>query len=116
PRASAPSLQTRLERAVQGQAFAGEKTEMLLVLCFRRYQAFQGKIALEQADEERLRHALQQAQKTVCLLFASPWALPQNTNAQATIFTFSPAPAFQQTAAEVLLRDRIAQGQLPVSL
>ena len=70
---------------------------------------------LEKEDEMRLQTALQNSRAAVAVLLASPWALPQNVHTQATLFTFSPAPEFQQTAAEILLGNRTANGKLPVS-
>ena len=99
---------------VQPVAFNGE-TENLLILCLRRYQAFQGKIALEDKDEQLLRQALAHATHTTAVLFASPWALAA-TPVEHLLFTFSPAPEFQQTAAEILCGKQKAAGQLPVSL
>lgn len=110
-----PLLNTLKKENIRVEPFT-DKADYLLVLCARRYQAFAGKIALEEKDTARLHRALQTAQTSVCVLLASPWALPKNTSAQTTLFTFSPAPEFQQTAAEILLGKRTAQGKLPVTL
>ena len=110
-----PLLNTLKNENIRVQPFQ-DKADYLLVVCARRYQAFAGKIALEEKDTLRLQQALQTARTSVCVLLASPWALPKNISAQATLFTFSPAPEFQQTAAEILLGHRTAQGKLPVAL
>ncbi len=111
---AAPFLAALRAHGVQPVAFNGE-TENLLILCLRRYQAFQGKIALEDKDEQLLRQALAHATHTTAVLFASPWALAA-TPVEHLVFTFSPAPEFQQTAAEILCGKQKAAGQLPVSL
>ena len=89
-----------------------ENAQNVLVISLRRYQAFQGKIALEAPDVARLKHALAHATHSVGVVLASPWALPIYPT--STLFTFSPAPEFQQTAAEILLGQRTAQGKMPI--
>jgi len=91
-------------------------TENLLVICLRRYQAFAGKIALEEKDTVRLKNALANASRTVSVLLASPWALPKELSTECSLYTFSPAPEFQETAAEILLGQQQARGKMPVSL
>lgn len=109
-----PFLTTLRQHGVTTEKYRGN-AERLLVLCFRRYQAFQGKILLDEKEREKLRQAVQTARETTCLFFASPWALPDDLAVQHKLFTFSPAPDFQQTAAEILLGLRPAQGLLPVA-
>ena len=110
-----PFLQTLQNAGIDLHPYKGENGK-LIVLCFRRYQAFQGAISLNQEDTQHLRRALEQATQSVCVLFASPWALQGINSPDSMIFTFSPAPDFQVTAAEILLGQRTPQGQLPVSL
>ncbi len=109
-----PFLAALRAHGVQPVVFTG-KTENLLILCLRRYQAFQGKIALEDKDGQLLRQALAHAKHATAVLFASPWALSA-TPIEHLLFTFSPAPEFQQTAAEILCGKQKAAGKLPVSL
>ncbi|MBO7191485.1 MAG: hypothetical protein J6V32_05230 [Elusimicrobiaceae bacterium] len=113
---SATPLYDALKKAgVCLSPFTG-KADYLLVVCLRRYKAFRGSVALEQEDESRLQTALQHCRTSVAVLLASPWALPAKTHTHGTLFTFSPAPEFQETAAEILLGSRPAKGQLPISL
>lgn len=111
---AAPFLNTLQKHGINLQKYEG-KAEKLLVLCFRRYQAFQGKILLEEKDIEKLQAAFQHVPNSTCILFASPWALPADLPVQNKLFTFSPAPEFQVTAAEILLGLRPAQGELPIT-
>ena len=103
------------KQGIKAQPFNGQ-ADYLVVLCTRRYQAFAGKIALEQTDTERLQDALKNTRCAVAVLLASPWALPANTKFQGILWTFSPAPEFQETAVEILLGSRKAAGTLPVTL
>ncbi|WP_432634591.1 glycoside hydrolase family 3 N-terminal domain-containing protein [Candidatus Avelusimicrobium sp.] len=93
----------------------GERADKLVVLCWRRYQAFKGKIALDPAEINRVQTALKQYPAHLVIALANPWAAKQ-LNAQSTLFTFSPAPSFQRTAAECLLGKFEPQGHLPVTL
>ncbi len=92
------------------------KADYLLVVCLRRYKAFRGSVALEKEDEVRLQTALQNSRSSVAVLLASPWALPEKTRTQGALFTFSPAPEFQETAAEILLGNQTANGKLPICI
>ena len=111
---AAAFLNTLQKHGINLQKYEG-KAENLLVLCFRRYQAFQGKILLEENDVEKLQTAFQHVPNSTCIFFASPWALPADLPVQTKLFTFSPAPEFQVTAAEILLGVRPAQGKLPIT-
>ena len=111
---ASPFLNTLTRNGICIKPFE-KQADYLLVLCLRRYKAFRGKIELEEEELTRLKAAMQQASKTVCVLLASPWALPKEALGQAQLFTFSPAPEFQETAAEILLGERIACGTLPIT-
>lgn len=113
---SAAPLYNALKKAGINLVPFTQQADYLLVICLRRYKAFRGSVALEKEDEMRLQTALQNSRSSVAVLLASPWALPENAHTQATLFTFSPAPEFQETAAEILLGIRTAKGQLPISL
>lgn len=93
----------------------GAKADKLVVLCWRRYQAFKGKIALDPTEINRVQTALKQYPAHLLIALANPWAAKQ-LNAQSTLFTFSPAPSFQRAAAECLLGKFEPQGHLPVTL
>ena len=110
-----PFLKTLHQHGLSLQKYEGQ-AQQLLILCFRRYQAFQGKIALDADDIFRLQQAVQHAQHSTGILFASPWALPEGLPIQTKVFTFSPAPDFQRVAAEILLGLYPPQGKLPIRL
>ena len=93
----------------------GERADKLVVLCWRRYQAFKGKIALDPAEIARGKTALKQYPAHLLIALANPWAAKQ-LNASSTLFTFSPAPSFQRAAAECLLGQFVPQGHLPIIL
>lgn len=112
---AAPLLNTLEKNGVHVVPFENT-AENLLVICLRRYQAFAGKIALEEKDTARLKAALTKSTYAVSVLLASPWALPKELKITTSLYTFSPAPEFQETAAEILLGQRKAQGTLPVTL
>ena len=110
---NAPFLTTLRQQGINLQEYQGQ-AEHLLVLCFRRYQTFQGKILLEEKDICKLKDALQNSPKSTCVFFASPWALPSDFPLKNKLFTFSPSPEFQVTAAEILSGLRPVQGVLPI--
>lgn len=110
-----PLLNTLKKNGINTVAFENS-ADNLLIICLRRYQAFAGKIALEETDTVRLKTALANAQHTASVLLASPWALPNELKTDATLYTFSPAPQFQETAAEILSGRLAAQGKMPVML
>ena len=108
-------LETLEKNGVKMEKFAGQ-ADYLLVISLRRYQAFSGQIALVKQEEEQVKKAVASSKQATSILLASPWALPPDWTGQAQLLTFSPAPEFQQTAAEILLGKRPALGTLPVSL
>jgi beta-glucosidase len=110
-----PFLNTLKEHNITAVPFEGQKGP-LLVLCFRRYQAFDGSIGLQQEEKLKLEQLVKNVPYCACVLFASPWALGKLTEGRTTIYTFSPSPEFQQTAAEILLGRQKSNGTLPVSL
>lgn len=110
-----PFLNTLKKQGINVQPFSNA-ADYLVILCLRRYRAFAGKIALEERDTTCLNEALKHTQHAVAVALASPWAVPQDAKIQGTLLTFSPAPEFQETAAEILLGKRQAEGTLPVSL
>lgn len=107
-------LNTLIQNGIQVKKWDG-KADKLMILCFRRYQAFQGKIALEEEDVSLARKAAEQAKESVFVAFASPWAAKNVPQAKSTLLTFSPASAFQILAAKVLLGEKTAEGTLPFS-
>ncbi len=109
-----PFLDTLEKHAIKALPFQNQEGPVI-VLCFRRYQAFEGSIGLQKEEMLLLERVLKTSPRCACILFASPWALGKPSETHTTLFTFSPAPEFQQTAAEILLGLRKSQGKLPVS-
>lgn len=108
-----PFLHTLQQAAIRVQPYPAP-AERLIILCFRRYQAFQGKIALEEKDQLLLQQAKQKYAHLTTVLFASPWALRGVLTPHTTLYTFCPAPEFQVQAAHVLLGNQPARGTLPI--
>lgn len=111
-----PFLDSLQKNGILAKPYAAGKTDKLLILCFRQYQAFKGKIDLENTEAQRLTQAAKQANQCVFISFASPWAARAVPAATGALFAFSPAPAFQQAAAEVLAGKLKPAGKIPVQL
>ena len=92
-----------------------QEAEFLIILFWRRYKPFSGKIGLTDEEKKQVTQAIAHSQQTALLCFANPWMV-RDIKAQGTLFAFSPAPAFQQAAAECLMGELIAQGKLPIKL
>lgn len=107
-----PFLNTLIQKGIQVKKWEGQG-DNLMILCFRRYQAFQGKIELEEEDILLARKAAETARNSVFIAFASPWAAKSVPQAKSTLLTFSPAAPFQVFAAEVLLGEKTPAGNLP---
>lgn len=112
---AAPFLNTLESHGVQVEPFQGQPGEKLAVLCWRRYQAFKGKIGLDEQETASVQQALAQHPQSVVISFANPWSV-RGLNSRSQLFAFSPSPVFQQAAAEVLLGKWQAAGQLPITL
>ncbi len=109
-------LEELQQHGVHAEKYTGGKVQKLIMLCFRQYQAFKGKIDLENTEAQRLQEAALQAQQTVFVSFASPWAARAVPSAEGKLFAFSPTPAFQQKAADVFCGKLKPQGKIPVQL
>ena len=92
-----------------------DRADFLVILLWRRYQAFKGKIGLSKEEQTLVEQASLQAKQTVLICLANPW-VASSLSAQAKIFTFSPAPLFQQAAAEMLLGKLKPTSVLPIDL
>ena len=110
-----PFLRTLEANGIVTESFHGQPAEKLAVLCWRRYQAYKGKIGLEEGEMSLIKKALSSSQENVVISFANPWTV-RGLNSASQLFTFSPSAVFQQAAAEVLLGHRTAPGKLPISL
>lgn len=112
---ASPFLRTLEANGVQTEPFQGQPVGKLAILCWRRYQAFKGKIGLDEQEIRQVQQALPLGQESVTVSFANPWSV-RGLTCKSLLFTYSPSPVFQQAAAEVLLGIRPATGQLPITL
>lgn len=92
-----------------------QEADTLLVLFWRRYQAFKGKIGLSPEESAQVSHAVAHAKQVQVVCFASPW-VAQEVATKNRLCTFSPAPAFQEAAALALCGKINCVGKLPVDL
>lgn len=111
-----PFLQTLEKQGFCIKKYTDEKVKNLLLLSFRRYQAFKGKIALDTNEIDQIKNSVSQAQNTTLISFASPWVIRDISTVTNALFTFSPSPIFQKTAAEILIGKYPAKGKLPIDL
>ncbi len=109
-----PFLQTLCQKGVRVRPFEGT-AEKAVVLCWRRYQAAKGKIGLDEAELSFARAVLQHSKQNLVISLSNPW-ITQHLPCNGKLFTFSPAPVFQQAAAEVLLGNLTPKGKMPVLL
>lgn len=110
-----PFLETLKAYGINIAPYQGEAVDNLAIVFWRRYQSFKGKISLSAQELAAVNHAAEKAKNTVLICFSNPWT-SQSIPAKSSILTFSPAPAFQQTAAECLLGRIRPTGTLPITL
>ena len=108
-------LQTLRAFGITPLPFNGGPADKLAVLCWRRYQAFKGKIGLDEPEVSLVKTALSHSRQNILISFANPWAAAQ-FDCGGKLFTFSPSPVFQEAAAQVLLGQWTPQGHLPILL
>lgn len=92
-----------------------KEANLLLILFWRRYKPFSGKIGLMPQETQLVTNAIRHSQHTVLLCFANPW-MASNIDADGRLFAFSPSPIFQQVVAECLMNRFEPQGKLPIKL
>ena len=109
-----PFLQALQQHHIKTEAFNGQEGK-LAVLCWRRYQAYKGKIGLDEQEIQQVKQALQNHPHSIAISFANPWTV-DNIPCRGKLFAFSPAPAYQQAAADVLAGKLTPQGKMPVLL
>lgn len=111
----APFFATLSKEKITCTPLDEKEGELLVVLFWRRYQAFKGKIGLNEQEEQQLARALKQAKNAVVVCFSTPW-LTQDLGVKNQLCVFSPAPQFQQAAALALCGKFSCEGKLPVDL
>jgi len=111
---AAPFLETLKNAGVNVQPYPAP-AKHLIILCFRRYQAFRGNVVLDDEEQRTLQTAVKKYEFAHAVLLASPWALRGVINTQTTLYTFCPAPEFQAQAARVLLGEQTANGRFPAA-
>lgn len=111
---SVPFFDTLRAYGVVTEPFENE-ADYLLLLFWRRYKPFSGKIDLSKEEASLVANAMRHAQHTVLICFANPW-MATNIPAEGKLFAFSPSPVFQQAVAECLMGEFKAQGTLPITL
>ena len=92
-----------------------DEAEYLIILLWRRYKPFSGKIGLTPEEMQVVQNATRHAQHTILLCFANPW-MASDIPAEGTLFAFSPSPIFQQAVAECLMGNFEPTGKLPIKL
>ena len=112
---SAPFFDTLRAYGVVTEPFKNEEVEYLLILFWRRYKPFSGRIGLTAQEIQDIKTAVKYAQHTILLCFANPW-MASNIPAEGTLFAFSPSPVFQQAVAECLMDEFTPTGTLPIKL
>ncbi len=111
---SVPFFDTLRAYGVVTEPFENE-ADYLLLLFWRRYKPFSGKIDLSKEEAALVENAMRHAQHTVLVCFANPW-MATHIPAEGKLFAFSPSPVFQQAVAECLMGEFKPQGTLPVTL
>ena len=91
------------------------QADTLIILFWRRYKPFSGKIGLTAQELSFVNKATQNVKRTLLICFANPWAAKE-VNTQGQLLAFSPAPVFQQAAAECVMGKFEPVGKLPISL
>lgn len=112
---SVPFFDTLRAYGLVTEPFTTQETEYLLILLWRRYKPFSGKIGLTPKEMQQIKNATKYAQHTVLLCFANPW-MAKDIPAEGTLFAFSPSPVFQQAVAECLMGKFEPTGKLPIEL
>lgn len=111
---SVPFFDTLRAYGVVTEPFQTE-AEYLIILFWRRYKPFSGKIGLEEDEKARVLSAVQHAQHSVLICFANPW-MASEVPTDGKLFAFSTSPLFQQAAAECLMGEFEPHGKLPINL
>lgn len=91
------------------------ETDTLLILFWRRYKPFSGKIGLTEEETVLVNNAVQNVRRTLLICFANPFAA-NHVDTGGQLLAFSPSPIFQQAAAECVMGMFEPIGKLPMKL
>lgn len=91
------------------------ETDTLIILFWRRYKPFSGKIGLTDEETEFVNKAVQNVRRTLLICFANPFAASKVLT-EGQLLAFSPSAAFQQAAAECVMGMFEPVGKLPMKL
>ena len=91
------------------------QTDTLIILFWRRYKPFSGKIGLTQEEATLVNNAVKNVRRTLLICFANPFAA-RHVNTEGQLLAFSPSPVFQQAAAECVMGRFEPVGKLPMPL
>ncbi len=92
-----------------------DETDTLIILFWRRYKPFSGKIGLTEEETQFVNNAVKNVRRTLLICFANPFAA-RNVNTEGQLLAFSPSPVFQQAAAECVMGMFEPVGKLPMKL
>ena len=92
-----------------------QETDTLIILFWRRYKPFSGKIGLTEEETNFVNNAVKNVRRTLLICFANPFAA-RNVNTEGQLLAFSPSPVFQQAAAECVMGLFEPVGKLPMKL
>lgn len=92
-----------------------QETDTLIILFWRRYKPFSGKIGLTEEETTFVNNAVQNVRRTLLICFANPFAA-NHVATEGQLLAFSPSPVFQQAAAECVMGMFEPVGKLPMKL
>ena len=91
------------------------QTDTLIILFWRRYKPFSGKIGLTDQETAFVNKAVQNVRRTLLICFANPFAASK-VQTEGQLLAFSPSAQFQQAAAECVMGLFEPVGKLPMRL
>ncbi len=91
------------------------ETDTLIILFWRRYKPFSGKIGLTDEETEFVNNAVKNVRRTLLICFANPFAAA-DVKTEGKLLAFSPSSVFQQAAAECVMGMFEPVGKLPMNL
>ena len=91
------------------------QTDTLIILFWRRYKPFSGKIGLTEEETTFVNNAVKNVRRTLLICFANPFAAA-DVKTEGKLLAFSPSAVFQQAAAECVMGMFEPVGKLPMNL